>query len=421
MKNEENVNIPDDVLSFLTNYVPNEEKQYILNNTTQSGRKFLVRGVQKEAMIKKIGKKVKLEKYLEYYIVENGTRTIPSESIVIKDGKEYVFVPAYPSISNIEKVKIDNKEVPDFSSLEKFGASLLIQEKVDGYNVRLVYVNEKQDYFAFLRGGVLCTRTTWLLHENNELNNLLMNFFSANKDLIPFVECVGRLSLNTNRANFYKEKYGIGDIGFFVFDIFKIPEQKNKFPYFLKFKDLFDLMNKANFNIVPTRMIDKFNEVVASQLLKQLDEFAMKNTFEGFVVKEDAEKYVRFMLKIRYDNLMQYVAKSKKQAKYKKINPKVLFNHFIQGYPEKPHLMRGVSRENLVVLRKYEKEIEDLIVANKDFGSRIKEASKWLANAFYDALDNKIKKQISYNEIEKICRAYFGKLVGLIKRKKSIH
>ena len=101
-------------------------------------------------------------------------------------------------------------------ALEKhFNQHVVVEEKMNGYNVRIAMVNSK--IIAFTRGGYICPYTT---KKAPEIMNL-KNFFRDHPELVICGEMVG--TENPYVTHHYRE---IGKLGFRIFDLrFKTSNQ----------------------------------------------------------------------------------------------------------------------------------------------------------------------------------------------------
>jgi DNA/RNA ligase len=94
-------------------------------------------------------------------------------------------------------------------SLKKhFNHEVAVEEKMNGYNVRIAFVNNK--IIAFTRGGYICPYTTKKAPEIMEMTK----FFADNPDLVICGEMVG--TENPYVTHHYRE---IGNLGFRIFDL----------------------------------------------------------------------------------------------------------------------------------------------------------------------------------------------------------
>jgi len=94
-------------------------------------------------------------------------------------------------------------------SLKKhFNQEVAVEEKMNGYNVRIALVNNK--IIAFTRGGYICPYTTKKAPEIMEMTK----FFADHPDLVICGEMVG--TENPYVTHHYRE---IGNLGFRIFDI----------------------------------------------------------------------------------------------------------------------------------------------------------------------------------------------------------
>lgn len=140
-----------------------------------------------------------------------------------------------------------------------------VEEKVDGYNVRVALINNKP--LAFTRGGFVCPFTT------DRISDLIdLNFFNKYPECIICGEVVGPGSpYNTEVIPYIKE-----DVRFFVFDV--IDEEGNFLPTEEKYKIL------EEFSIEQVRHWGDFTEKdieTIKEIILELD----RDQREGIVIK----------------------------------------------------------------------------------------------------------------------------------------
>ncbi|MCX7793324.1 MAG: RNA ligase [Thermodesulfovibrionales bacterium] len=122
------------------------------------------------------------------------------------------FIPGYPRIPRILHLENGIKRY--------FKNSFYIEEKMDGYNVRLCLINSRP--LAFTRGGFVCPFTT------DRIDDFVNpDFFRKYPDYIICGEVVGPGNpYNIETTSYIKE-----DVAFFVFDLFnekgeRLPPEK---------------------------------------------------------------------------------------------------------------------------------------------------------------------------------------------------
>lgn len=116
-------------------------------------------------------------------------------------------IPGYPRIPRILTLEEGIKRY--------FKEGFYVEEKMDGYNVRVCLIDGRP--VAFTRGGFICPFTTDRI---DELINL--DFFNRFPDYIICGEVVGP----GNPYNIESTSYVKDDVAFFVFDIFDSKAQK---------------------------------------------------------------------------------------------------------------------------------------------------------------------------------------------------
>ena len=136
-----------------------------------------------------------------------------------------VVIPNFPHIKRIFSIESGFKHF-------KTGKAW-IEEKVDGYNVRIINLDGR--LVGFTRGGILCPFTYEKINENKNL----VEFLEENKDLIVVGEVAGPENPYIKQSPKYVKK----DVSLFVFDI-----MKNK--KLLPIEERNDLVNRYELNHV---------------------------------------------------------------------------------------------------------------------------------------------------------------------------
>ena len=399
-----------DALDFIIEKCNIKDKdvlEKIRENKTHTGKRFLAKGVMQEVFIKAKGIRIKPFD-IEYYRVENGLPNLRTGSTIICKGDQFLLISGYPEL---EPVKVMHNDLPDFSDL--IGKDLVIQYKVDGYNTRLVYVNWLEKYVAILRGGDIDLRTTYLLWNNQKINEVLIDFFSRNRNIIINVETVGKLSLNTHHAEYYQKHYNIGDIGFFVFDMMNI-ENSN----FLLYEEVKKLSEEYNFLTV--KSVDSLDLKNADAVVHNvLDPMFKEGIYEGLVFKENSRAYTRIMKKLRLEYFKKYktlLEKLPKKKARKKAIEEVIFEHFIQGYPEPPWLIRGIQPEETAELNKLLEKLRKAVEKNENIRNIVGEITELLLGFILRAIHSEKIRKIDKNKLEKAIKRYVGKQIGKMKK-----
>lgn len=149
-----------------------------------------------------------------------------------------------------------------------FRNEIVIEEKMNGYNVRIAFIGD--EIVALTRRGYVCPYTTKKAVEILDLDE----FFNDNPDLVICGEMVG--TDNPYVSHYYKE---IGSLGFRVFDI---REKLSNKP--LPLKDKYELLKK--YKIPSIRVLGTFNvEEAAYEVKKIIKEIGEENR-EGIVMKD---------------------------------------------------------------------------------------------------------------------------------------
>ncbi|UJG40171.1 MAG: RNA ligase [Candidatus Heimdallarchaeum aukensis] len=121
-------------------------------------------------------------------------------------------------------VNIENKIIPSYPKIprafflkeairKQFGNNkFIVEEKIDGTNIRVFYHANSNTLLAFTRGGYVCPYSTEILQENKNIMELLQDF----PHLCVFGELIGN-----NPYNHVSTIYGL-EPKILVFDIFKV-------------------------------------------------------------------------------------------------------------------------------------------------------------------------------------------------------
>ncbi|MGB9936672.1 MAG: RNA ligase [Methanobacterium sp.] len=149
-----------------------------------------------------------------------------------------------------------------------FQDKLVVEEKMNGYNVRIAAIGDK--IVALTRGGYMCPYTTKKAVEIMDLED----FFNNNKDLVICGEMVG--TENPYVSHYYNE---IGSLGFRVFDIRK---KITNDP--LRLDDKYKLLKK--YNLPSVRVLGTFNVEEAAENVKQIIREIGEQNREGIVIKD---------------------------------------------------------------------------------------------------------------------------------------
>lgn len=150
---------------------------------------------------------------------------------------------------------------------KRFGDSVAVEEKMNGYNVRIVKINQK--IFGLTRSGLICPYTTQKAKEK-----LDMSFFQENPDYLICGEMVG-----PDNPYIPTEIYEVDSIDFFVFDIREkdsnkqLPVKKRR-----NILEKFDINNVHSFGILDTQK--------AHQKIKDIIKKLGEEKKEGVVIKD---------------------------------------------------------------------------------------------------------------------------------------
>ncbi|MDI3483612.1 MAG: putative ATP-dependent ligase [Methanobacteriaceae archaeon] len=154
-------------------------------------------------------------------------------------------------------------------TIEKhFKDKVAVEEKMNGYNVRIASVDSK--IVALTRGGYLCPFTTQKVQEFMDLDK----FFKDNPDLVICGEMLG--TANPYVSHYYPE---IGELGFRIFDV---REKTTNRP--LPIKEKRELLK--DYNLPMVRLLGTFPVEKAAEKIKEIVKKLGEEGREGVVIKD---------------------------------------------------------------------------------------------------------------------------------------
>lgn len=282
---------------------------------------------------------------------------------------------------------------PEMVHITEFEEKMVAQLKVDGYNVRLLKVND--DFVALLRGGMLDKKTTELLYMH--FANKFTKFFQENPKKVLCIEITGKKTMANHK--------GDKDIDYVVFDIMDLEKPEEEM--FLSYKSVKEICERYELKIVQiVGEFDNFDPLNKIML-------GIEPIYDGVVLKSlDGKRIIKYKWE---DNP---IFETKVKPREKKIfieSPEArIVGHFFQGYGEKElGLERGITQEEL---REYEKMLEELGNVDKsEIGQVVKKITEYLMEKINEKgkFDPETKAKI-----EKEFRIKIGKEVGKILRRK---
>jgi putative ATP-dependent DNA ligase len=148
-----------------------------------------------------------------------------------------------------------------------FAEKVAVEEKMNGYNVRVFLLNDK--LYALTRGGYICPYTTGKLREFPELKKFL-----SERDFVVCGEAVG--TENPYVIHAYEEAK---DFGFFCFDI-REKTTNNPLPIMERNSLL------AAYGIAPVRLLGVFKREEATDRIFQIIRKLEGENREGVVLKD---------------------------------------------------------------------------------------------------------------------------------------
>lgn len=196
---------------------------------------------------------------IEYAVFRKSTHGVgEGTAVVVKDGEAYV-VPPYPSIQRVLLLESMRKHFID---------SVVVEEKLDGYNVRVAMIGG--NIYAFTRGGFICPYTTHRIRQ--ALGKELRQLLEDGERLIVAGEVVG--IENPYVPHIYPEA---GGFSYFAFDILSLEGRQ------LPVDERNELLD--NYGVPRVRELGRVNKEEVEQvrhMLKELD----RDGREGIVMKD---------------------------------------------------------------------------------------------------------------------------------------
>lgn len=168
--------------------------------------------------------------------------------------------------------KIRRTLLLDPSIKTHFNKKVAVEEKMNGYNVRIAMV--AGDIIAFTRGGYICPYTTKIAPEIMDMNK----FFKDHPDLVICGEMVG--TENPYVTHHYRE---IGKLGFRIFDL-RAKTTNEPVPIEKKFETL-ELYNLPEVNFFGIFDAD----TAADEIMDIVNQLGCNNR-EGVVIKDPEMK-----------------------------------------------------------------------------------------------------------------------------------
>jgi len=209
----------------------------------------------KEALTK--GKAEKLSEEVEYVRFKDSFRKVERGTVIL--GKKIIW--GYPQIKRIFVLG---------NGLKKNTSKIVLyaEEKIDGFNVRILYFQGK--IYAFSRGGFLDSFVTEKCRDMN-----LEKFFHDYPDYVLCGEMIG----NTP----YTEPTNEFDVKLFIFDI------DEGDGYYLSCKEKYSILKKYKLNSTP--FLGKFSSD-DYEGLRSLSISINKGNKEGFVLRDEDRKVI---------------------------------------------------------------------------------------------------------------------------------
>jgi len=226
-------------------------------------------------------------------ITENMWReALEGHNIVPDEFEEVSFYRIVKKVGNLEKgcVVTDSEIIFNFPRIARilqlengikltFASPFYVEEKVDGYNVRVTKV--KDQVLAFTRGGYVCPFSTDRLEDFFNIEK----FFGENPDLIVCGEIAGP----ENPYNIESPPYVAEDVNFFAFDI-RIKNTNQQVPV----EKRYELSDK--YEIPTVTRFGKYTISDTKKLTEHIKELNEKGC-EGLVFKptNPAEKTLKYV------------------------------------------------------------------------------------------------------------------------------
>jgi len=202
----------------------------------------------------------KYQRYdLEAIQFYKGMEHIEAGTMVV-NGEEIEIIRGFPKIRRTLMLK---------PTLEKyFPHEVAVEEKMNGYNVRIALVNHK--IVALTRGGYICPYTTRKVQQLLDLDD----FFQDHPQKVLCGEMVG--TLNPYVSHYYPE---VGKLGFRIFDI-REKLTNTPLPLFSKRELL------ADYHLEPVRLLGIYPVEEAPEKIMELVKDLGEQDREGVVMKD---------------------------------------------------------------------------------------------------------------------------------------
>jgi putative ATP-dependent DNA ligase len=210
-------------------------------------------------------KKAVYETYrdIQYIRFVDDSKIFKRGTIVIGD----TIIPPYPKIGRLFVLEEGLKRF--------FKEPFYIEEKADGYNIRVIYYKERP--LAITRGGFICPFSTDRLKDFYNFNE----FFRKYPELVLCGEIVGP-------NNPYMElhpPYITFDVAFRLFDIYDLKENRFLLPEErYKIADTFQIPQVTRYGLYTTGDIERIKELVLKLNAEEI---------EGVVIKS-AQRHLRY-------------------------------------------------------------------------------------------------------------------------------
>lgn len=310
----------------------------------------------------------------------------------------------------VKLLEIDVPPYPKLLHVTRIDKKMIVQKKINGYNVRLVFVPKLDNFIAVLRGGYVCAKTTSPLRRH--FSELFMKFFLENPKKILCLEVLGRKSLANQYSDYFEENYGFGEIGYFVFDI--MDTEKDERDRFFAFSDVERTCKKYNLNLIPSEGVFENLDDLNKHMQK------LPDVFEGVVVKSLDGKDI---MKYRFDDRPD-LFRDKVPEKEERIIPpeERIVAHFFQGYEEQElGLESGISQEEVSLYNKKIDAMRDVILNDKTkIGEESNKLTKYLLEKIQEhgAFEPEMLQRLEKMFKSKIS-GEVGKILRLDKKAKS--
>jgi len=188
-----------------------------------------------------------------------GLGPVEAGTMVVK-GEEIEVIRGFPKI---------RRTLMLHPALEKhFPQEVAVEEKMNGYNVRIAQVDDR--IVAFTRGGYICPYTS---RKASQILNL-DEFFRDYPQMVICGEMVG--TMNPYVSHYYPE---VGKLGFRIFDL-REKLTNTPLPVMIK-RDLL-----ADYQLEPVRLLGVFPVEEAPQKILEIVRELGKNDREGVVMKD---------------------------------------------------------------------------------------------------------------------------------------